>query len=207
MRSYIITTATALAILGAAGAGGQQYALAGGAATGRITISGGSTLRSWSCDVTRFDASVRSPGLDGQVEQMPNGREQASFDIPVAGIDCRNRTMNSHLRDALYGDSHPNVRFELTGYSLTGESTMRAEGNLTIGTTTTPIAIDAAFVPSEGTLRVQGQKRMRMTELGVRPPTLMLGTLRVHDQVTIGFDLVIRQSAVTLAALSAAGGR
>jgi hypothetical protein len=31
-----------------------------------------------------------------------------------------------------------------------------------------------------------------MTEWGVRPPTLMLGTMRVNPAVTIGFDVVLK---------------
>lgn len=201
------TTALLAGFLITAGAEAQQYTMAGGAATGRITISGGSTVRSWSCDVTQFDATVRTTSADGRIQSMPNGNERASFAIPVAGIDCRNRTMNGHLRNALNGDDHPQIRFELSGYTITGDSTMTARGSLTVSGRTTPIEVQAGFVPGEGTLRVQGQKALRMTELGVQPPTLMLGTLKVHDQITIGFDLVIRQSAVTLAALSAAGGR
>jgi hypothetical protein len=79
--------------------------------------------------------------------------------------------------------------------------------DLTVGGRATPIEIDATYNPADGALRVQGQKVLRMTALGVEPPTLMMGTLKVHDPVTIVFDLVIRQSAVTLAANSAAGGR
>lgn len=200
MRKALVL-ATAL-LLATAPALAQQYAMAGGAATGRITISGGSTLRSWSCDVTRFDAEVRTTA---QSEPLPSGGEQASFSIPVAGIDCRNGTMNGHLREALHGERHPNIRFELTRYTLGAGNTLRAQGSLTIAGRTTPVEVEAIYEPGTGTLRVAGEKTLRMTELGVEPPRLMLGTLKVHDPVTIAFDLVIRQSAVTLAALSAAG--
>ena len=204
MRSNLKRTALLFLLIAAPLGAQQQYTMANGAATGRITISGGSTVRSWSCDVTRFDATVRSPGA---IEALPSGRERASFDIPVAGIDCRNRTMNGHLREALRGDDHPNIAFELTSYTLTDESTLQARGTLTVGGRSTPIELVATYTPGTGTLRVQGEKVLRMTALGVEPPTLMLGTLKVHDPVTIGFDLVIRQSAVTLAARNAAGGR
>lgn len=201
MRNHI-TKAAILTILATGAVGAQQYAYAGGAATGNITVSGGSTLRDWSCSVTSFDAAVRAPG--DAVEPMPNGRESASFTIPVNGIDCRNRTMNNHLREALRGERHPNIQFALERYTLVDGTTIRAQGNLTIAGRTTPIEVVAAYTRGEGNLRVQGAKELRMSELGVEPPSLMLGTLKVHDRITIGFDLVIRQSAVTIAALDAA---
>ena len=196
--NLILTIGLALVAAAPAAAPAQQYTMAGGAASGRITISGGSTLRSWSCDVTQFEAAVRS--TYGADSALPSGRENASFTIPVRGIDCRNGTMNGHLREALEGERHPNIRFELTRYTLGAGNTLRAQGNLTIAGQTTAIEVDATYEPGDGTLHVVGRKPLRMTELGVEPPSLMFGTLKVHDAITIAFDLVIQQSAVTLAA-------
>ena len=33
-----------------------------------------------------------------------------------------------------------------------------------------------------------------MSEFGVRAPTLMMGTLKVHDRVVVNFDVVLKQS-------------
>ena len=204
MRKHI-TSVALLTLLAATAVGAQEYAYAGGAASGTITLAGGSTVRDWSCAVTAFDASVRSPA--GVTSPMPNGQESAAFNIPVNGIDCRNRTMNNHLRDALNAEDHAEIRFALSRYTIIDATTIRAQGNLTVSGRTTPIEVVATYTANEETLRIQGSKELRMTELGVRPPTLMLGTLKVHDPVVITFDLTIRQSAVTLAALDAARGR
>jgi hypothetical protein len=31
-----------------------------------------------------------------------------------------------------------------------------------------------------------------MTEFGLKPPTLMLGTMKVDERVTVGFDVVLK---------------
>jgi hypothetical protein len=31
-----------------------------------------------------------------------------------------------------------------------------------------------------------------MTDFGVRPPTLMMGTMKVHDPVTVHFDVLLK---------------
>jgi hypothetical protein len=38
---------------------------------------------------------------------------------------------------------------------------------------------------------VQGVHELNMTEWGIRPPRLMLGTLRVHEDVQVHFDLLL----------------
>ena len=49
-------------------------------------------------------------------------------------------------------------------------------------------AVDAG----EGTLRVTGTHELRMTEYGLKPPTLMLGSMKVGDKVTVAFDLLLK---------------
>ena len=39
---------------------------------------------------------------------------------------------------------------------------------------------------------VRGTKRIDMTQWSVRPPSLMLGTMKVNPQVTVGFDVVLK---------------
>ena len=38
---------------------------------------------------------------------------------------------------------------------------------------------------------MKGARAIKMSEYGVKPPTLILGTMKVRDQVTVSFDLVL----------------
>jgi hypothetical protein len=42
-------------------------------------------------------------------------------------------------------------------------------------------------------IRFKGSKQFKMTEYGVKPPTLMLGTMKVGDPVTVSFDLALSE--------------
>jgi hypothetical protein len=53
--------------------------------------------------------------------------------------------------------------------------------------------IDAIATPADnGGLRVKGSKEFLMSEFGVKPPSLMLGTMKVRDKVKVNFDVVLR---------------
>jgi len=66
-------------------------------------------------------------------------------------------------------------------------------GNLTLGGVEKPITIKAHAKPGpNGTLVVSGTREVRMTEFGLKPPTLMLGTMKVDERVTVGFDVVLK---------------
>jgi polyisoprenoid-binding protein YceI len=46
-------------------------------------------------------------------------------------------------------------------------------------------------VDGNGTVRMKGSKQFKMSDFGVKPPSLMLGTMKVGDMVTVSFDLVL----------------
>ena len=54
------------------------------------------------------------------------------------------------------------------------------------------MTINATVARENGQLRVRGSKRITMTEWGVRPPSLMLGAMRVAPAATVGFDVVLK---------------
>jgi polyisoprenoid-binding protein YceI len=98
--------------------------------------------------------------------------------------------------DALKARDHDAVSFRMERYQLGGPSgpgvTIELQGELTIAGTPRAVTLElrATELP-DGGLRVEGSTGFPMTDFGVRPPRLMLGTLRVHDPVTVGFDLVL----------------
>jgi polyisoprenoid-binding protein YceI len=73
------------------------------------------------------------------------------------------------------------------------EGSVKLKGNLTIAGQEKPVTIDASLaLDAGGALRVKGSKEILMSEFGVRPPTLMMGTLKVRDRVVVNFDVVLK---------------
>lgn len=162
-------------------------------ATGsRVWVQGTSTARSYRCESTQVDGAAEGTSLDLTAAREVSG---ARISIPVASLDCRNGTMNGHMRTALKATQAPTISFRASSVNLTpgdAGASARMSGNLSIAGETRPVTIDATVVSEDGQLRVRGSKQIDMTEWGVRPPSLMLGTMRVHPSVTVGFDVLMR---------------
>ena len=59
---------------------------------------------------------------------------------------------------------------------------------------------------AESRVRAKGSATIRMTDHGINPPRRLLGLVRVRDQLTVQFDLMlepIRQTALHLNETSA----
>jgi polyisoprenoid-binding protein YceI len=117
---------------------------------------------------------------------------ELEFQIPVAGIQCGNDTMNGKLRDALGAEKHPMIEYRLTSIQqVPGEGVkLKATGNLSIDGKSPPVtfAVDAA-VDADGSVIAIGSVPLKMSSFGVDPPSAMLGILKTYDPVTIKFDI------------------
>lgn len=152
----------------------------------RVAIEGSSTVNRFACEAE----AVRGSG------SFADGRAEAHVTVPTAAFDCGKERMNRDLREAMKAELHPEVHFELIGYGpavpiASNQDRLLVEGRLTIAGVTRTVEIDAvAERQANGTYRLRGHKRLRMSDFGIDPPTALAGLIRTHDQIAVRFDLL-----------------
>jgi polyisoprenoid-binding protein YceI len=164
----------------------------------RLWVAGTSTVRSFQCQAGVFDAKVESTGADAVAAVLAGEKvvSRVEVSVPSEKLDCRNGTMNEHMRKALKAKEFPTVVFRATSYDLSRANEnvgVTLNGSLTLGGVEKPITVIAqAKSGADGTLIVSGTREIKMTEFGLKPPTLMLGTMKVDEKVTVGFEIVLK---------------
>ena len=164
----------------------------------KLWVEGTSSVRSYTCRAARVDGSVAT--LAGStslaIADLERTVRSAEVSVSVAGLECGNGTMNGHLRRALKSDTSPKISYRISSYDVTpagaAAGKVKLNGTLEIAGTEKPVSIDATASTEAGRLRVKGSKQIKMTDFGVRPPTLMMGTMKVHDPVTVHFDVLLK---------------
>lgn len=164
----------------------------------RLWFEGGSTVRGYSCEAETIESTITTrdgTAIDG-VASLRDVVESVGLTFPVAELECGNGTMNGHMRDALKAEEFPKIEFYVDLYELEvgddGKGQITMFGDLTIIGETMPITIEAeAEEQDDGTVTVRGSRELDMTMFGVKPPRLMLGTLRVHDDIEIHYEMVL----------------
>lgn len=193
VRVSHLTIASAVLLLTAATARPvERLTLANGS---RLWFDGTSTLRSWTCTADKIESKIDAE--TGVADAVLDGRKVAGtleVEFPVANLECKNGTMNEHMRKALVATKHPEITFNLSGYDLTKGTPPGAtvQGSLTMNGQSHPMAVPVQFVRADGALRVTGKVPLKMTEWGVQPPKLMMGTIKVGEVVTVQFDLLLQ---------------
>lgn len=164
----------------------------------KLWVEGTSSVRDWKCDATTIEATVTGAGAaaTASAKEVGAAAKHALLTIPVAQLDCYNGTMNEHMRKALKAKDHPTVVFRAANYELSRSNdtvSVTMNGSLTLGGVEKPVTIKANAKPGANeTLVVSGTREIRMTEFGLKPPSLMLGTMKVDEKITVGFDIVLK---------------
>jgi len=160
----------------------------------RLWIAGTSTVRAFQCQAGAFDAKIESTGADAVAAVLAGEKAVSTIEVtvPAEKLDCRNGTMNEHMRKALKAEKNPQIKWRMTSYRVDG-ATVTIQGFLTIAGKENAIELKGAGSADNGVLRFKGTKQFKMTEYGVKPPTMMFGTMRVGDAVTVGFDIALEQ--------------
>jgi len=160
----------------------------------RIWVSGTSSVKAFRCEAKKIDATIM-PGA-GSTATLPiaNLVQSATVVVPIENLDCNNGTMNGHMRKALKAEENPKLTWTMTNYTIDASGAIVLNGKLGIAGKELPVEFrGTAQDESDGRVRVVASKEIKMTEWGVKPPSLMLGSMKVHDPVTIGIDVVVKR--------------
>jgi polyisoprenoid-binding protein YceI len=169
-------------------------------ADSRLWVAGTSSVRGWECRATTFSATIEStPNAAATVLAGEKAVGAVSLSVPVDKLECGNGQMNGHMRKALRLEEHPQITFSLSAYEMSRSNDslfVTMTGTLTLGGTEKQIELPGlATSAADGALRVAGTYGLKMTDFGLKPPTLMFGRIKVHDLVKVGFDVILKDRA------------
>ncbi len=179
-----------------AGRGGAPRRLVLDSASSRVWFDGTSTFGA-------FSATTSS--LDGWAELPESGLGDARGEIRMrpatlrTGIGLRDR----HLRQELDTDRYPLITMTVQHVSAsgplgTGETAVVIQGVLTVKGQAHEVSFSGTAALRGDTLVVRARSPLTFTGLGMKPPTRLLGTTRVHDEFVLRFQgqfLAARASA------------
>ena len=158
----------------------------------KLWVEGTSTVRGFTCKAGEVDATVQV-ATTGAVQAVVSGEKVVSavdVKVPAGKLDCGNGTMNGHMAKALKSAEFPAITFVLGAYEPGPTGTV--SGQLTLGGVTKPVTLKASAKDADGALQLTGAYELDMTAFGIKPPTLMMGTMKVGKVVTVHFDLLVK---------------
>jgi polyisoprenoid-binding protein YceI len=162
-----------------------------GSKQSKMSVQGTSSLHEWESDVTQVEWKGTVTVQGNQLVEI----KDVHVKIPVTGIkSTKGRIMDNKTYEAFNSDKNPNIQYRLTNTKITGsgEYTVVANGNLTMAGVTRPVELTAkAKVLSNGDVQLVGSRKLNMKDFSMTPPTAMMGTIKVGEEVTVKFDITL----------------
>lgn|SRR5690606_7449025 len=157
----------------------------------KVTIKGTSTLHDW--DMTSSSGAVKATFTvsNDQVTDI----SALSFNVSAESLKSSKSGLDKNAYKALKTGTHKQIAFTMTSGKVTpgsgGNFKVSVTGNLTIaGTTkTTTIQGMGVYNPADKSISVKGSTKFNMTEYKVTPPTVMMGTIKTGDSITIDYNV------------------
>lgn len=157
-----------------------------------IKVTGTSNLHDWKM-------KAQSTTVNAKFDLKPGTNQLAdisalSFSMPVKGLKSDENLMDTRAYSTLKADKHDKIAFNMSSAVITPQANnqyvVKATGTLTISGVSKPVTLVAnGVVNPDKTITITGAQKIKMSEFGVKPPSFMLGALKVGDQVTVEYNL------------------
>lgn len=165
-----------------------------------ISFTGTSTLHGFACKTTQFDAQLSvDPEYATNLADLARPIGAVNVTIPVSTLDCGNRGLQNNMLKALKADQHATITFRLDDYEIDAASrsetafTAQATGSLKIAGRERPVQLRVRGERHpDGAVRARGERDLLMSDFGIKPPTMMLGTVKTGDRIVVKFDVQAR---------------
>ena len=156
----------------------------------KVWVSGTSSVKSFKCETSAIGAVLSSQDGATALEKLVT---DAQITVDVAKLECGNGTMNEHMRKALRMSEFPKIAFRLDSYTIGAAKAVTVKGTLTIAGQERPVELTGTATEDGAVVRTTATAQINMKDWGVKPPSLMMGTMKVKELATIGYDVTIKR--------------
>jgi polyisoprenoid-binding protein YceI len=154
-----------------------------------LWIEGDSTLHPYSSTSTALAVafSLEAPG-EASAALAAKAPARMTVTVPVESLKSAHSGLDKNLRKTLKASEHPAITFTLRSYKVEGAN-VTAEGELSVAGKPRAVLLTSRLEARGGALFVEGSQPLKMTDFGIKPPTMMLGAVKTSDDVTVRWRL------------------
>jgi len=168
-----------------------KYQSAGGV---KLVIEGTSNIHDW--DMSSDKGSVTAV-FEVNNSGVPTGLNILNFSVPAESLKSEHKAMDKNTYKALATDKYNAISFTASSATIkpvnASNYILIAKGKLTISGVTKDVVLTAnGIVNPDKSITYSGSYQLKMTDYNVTPPTIMFGSIKTGNAITVKFNLVLK---------------
>jgi hypothetical protein len=157
-----------------------------------LVIAGTSTMHDW--EEKANNVIVNSDFLieNGSIKTLNSG----FLTVEVKSIKSKEGSMmDNRTYSALQAEKFPNITFQISKVletqNVNDYTIIDVLGNLTIAGKTQSTELQLKCKMNNGSINITTTKKIKMTDYGIKPPSFMLGALKLGNEVILTIALTL----------------
>jgi len=119
------------------------------------------------------------------------------FSLAFTSLKSEHTTMDNRTYKSVNAKKYPTISYKLTSARVSttekNKYLVKTKGELTIAGVTQPITMDVtALINADNTITCTGSEKIKLTDYGIKPPSFMLGAMKVANDLTVQFNLIYK---------------
>lgn len=161
----------------------------------KAIVKGSSSLHAWESNITQIEGKGSFETKDDELVAVKNGE----IKMAVTGIKSKEgKKMDNKTYETFKSDENPYIIYTFSNavvkVNASNVVSIEASGKLTMAgnTQSVPLTAIGKKLPN-GDLQLSVSKKLKMTDYKMEPPVMLLGTIKVGNEITVEFDFVLER--------------
>jgi hypothetical protein len=164
-----------------------------------LYMEGDSTLHKYqmTAKVLEGSAVLKGAAPKSLLKALQTGQVKAmTLVIPLATLNSRDSGLDKNAYQALLAKVYPEIKFKLTGETLTAGAApdayvLTALGTVMVAGASAPVTLTADASFQNDQVRLKGIQKLKMTDFKIKPPTMTLLVISITctDEIEIHYDV------------------
>ena len=163
----------------------------------KLAIDGNTNVNSFTCSIAKY-AGTDTLVLNEGGKNVRPVFVQGSVALDASSFDCGMSIMTSDFRKTIKSDIYPAIVIDFISFERTptykpGEEKFVGILKISLAGVTKLFEVNCSIeTNTDGLIHLKGGRQFTFADFGLTPPTRMMGTIKVKEDLKVQFELVLK---------------
>jgi hypothetical protein len=161
-----------------------------------LAIDGSTNVNSFRCGIASYTGTDTLILQEGKASQKPTFL-RGRVALKASHFDCGMNVMTNDFNHTIKAKEYPYIVIDFKSFERAPDYRREVEKfkgtmNISLAGTTKQFSVDCTIKPqSSEVIHLSGARTFLFSDFNLQPPEKMLGLIRLHQELTVRFNLVL----------------